>query len=363
MARSLGSMTRKLVLVGAVLALVGPAVPAGEGFEERFSLSSEQLLVRNLVGQIRVEGHAGPAFEVVLQADGRDVSRERVRFEVDEGAYGELIVEFPIAESRRYVYPRLGRSTTSIDTGDSGSWLDSLFGSGSVKVSGSGSGLELWVDATIRVPRGASLKVEHGVGEITVSDVGGNVDLAVHSGPVEVRQVEGRVVVDTGSGSVRIADVRGDVTADTGSGQVAVARSNGERLVVDTGSGRVEIEDVEARRVSIDTGSGRVEAAGLGTDELEVDTGSGGVSVELERMGTGRFQIDTGSGGIDLQLPAGASADLVCDTGSGGIELDLAAGHEVLQRERDTAHVRIGEGTASVKLDTGSGGIRVSQTR
>jgi hypothetical protein len=355
-------MRRKLVLAGAALALAAPVLAAGEGFQERFSLRSEQLLFRSLVGQIRVEGHAGPAFEIELRAEGRDVSRERLRFDLHEGAYGELLVEFPLGESRRYVYPRLDRGTTSISTGDTESWLGSLFGGGTVKVSGAGSGLELWVDATIRVPRGATLKVEHGVGDVAVADVAGNLDLALHSGPVEVRQVEGRVVVDTGSGSVSVADVRGDVTADTGSGRVEIVRSNGERLVVDTGSGRVEIEDVEAKRVSIDTGSGRVEAARLGTDELEVDTGSGGVSVELERMGGGRFLIDTGSGGIDLQLPASASADLVCDTGSGGIELDLAAGHEVLARERDTAHVRIGEGTASVKLDTGSGGIRVSQT-
>jgi DUF4097 and DUF4098 domain-containing protein YvlB len=355
---------RILPLSTAILAALAMPAAAAD-FEKRLTLRSDQVLVTNLIGKVRIEGSPGPDFEVELQVQGRDASPERVRIDVHEGSYGEVLVEFPLDESRRYVYPRLGRGTTSFNPTGNESWLGSLFGAGrdSVKVAGSGPGLELWVDATIRVPGGKALKVSHGVGEIVAAGVRGDLDLAIHAGPVAVQRVEGRVIADGGSASLTFEDVQGDVSADTGSGEVTVTRSRGDRVAVDTGSGSVEIQDVEAAKVSVDTGSGSVGATGLGVDELLVDTGSGSVTIELQRMGAGRFVIDTGSGSIDLRLPAAASADIVADTGRGGIRLDLGADHRVLASESDSVHARIGAGAASVRLDTGSGGIRVSQAR
>jgi hypothetical protein len=103
-----------------------------------------------------------------------------------------------------------------------------------------------------------------------------------------------------------------------------------------------------------------VSGTAIGADGGTIDTGSGAVRIEFDRLGTGRLLIDTGSGSIDLGLPHRASADIRADTGSGHIRYELSD-VEVYRRDDDALHLRVGEGEARVRLDTGSGGIRIAQ--
>jgi DUF4097 and DUF4098 domain-containing protein YvlB len=318
------------------------------------------VLLRNLVGRIEVQGHDGQAFEVEIRVSGRDASPERVRIEATEGAYAEVIVEFPLGESRRYVYPALGDGRSSFSP-EGGSWLAELFGGSRIEVAGRGRGLEIWADATVRVPRGRTLRVEHGVGAIVAADVTAKLDLVCQACPIDVADVEGTVGADTGSGSISVHGVHGDVSADSGSGAVELGQCRGTKVLVDTGSGGVALEEVEAERLSVDTGSGSVRALKIGANDVLIDTGSGGVELELVRMGPGEYRVDTGSGTVELRLPADASAKVRADTGSGRIRLDLGEGYEVLSSDDTFAELRIGSGAARVELDTGSGMIRISQ--
>jgi len=338
------------VAVCALIALSGTAVEAG--FEETKTFSGGQLTVRNLIGEIEVVGHSGSQFEVQVKVQGSDATAKSVQL---ESTGSELEVRFPLSESRHYVYPRLGKGETRFNT-DGDSWLGSLLGGRDVRVSGSGSGLEIWADITIRVPAGAELEVDHGVGEIQARNLDGAVVLGTHSGAVEVDGASGELIVDTGSGHVTVRNVEGDVNVDTGSGHVVVESAHGEKITVDTGSGHVELNDVDARDISVDTGSGGVEGAQISADELTVDTGSGSVELSFVRMGRGDFEVDTGSGGIRLELPPDASAVVTASTGSGGIRID---GGDVRHMERDEAKVVFGGGDARMNLDTGSGGIRI----
>jgi len=340
--------------VGGLLA--GPA----SAFEERANLSADMLILRNLIGQIEVEGHEGADFEIEIHVQGSDATPDRVRVEIDDGRKAEVNIRFPLDESKHYVYPKAsGETSFSID--DGGSWLAKLFGSGNIKISKSGRGLEIWADATVRVPRGKSLIVDHGAGTIVVNDVEGDLELGTHSGPIEVDDVEGSVSVDTGSGRVTVANINGNLLVDTGSGSVTVRDVRADSVHVDTGSGNVSLEGVDGSTVYVDTGSGGVKAEGIGADDLTIDTGSGSVSLQLDRMGSGSFVIDTGSGGIQLQLPENASARVSADTGSGGVRLDLAGKVRMHHEDDDEAEFTIGDGAASITLDTGSGSIRVSQ--
>jgi len=336
------SRTRAPLLLAACLALVALS-PAIAGFDERKTFDGDQLLIRNLIGRIDIQGHSGSEFEVEIRVRGRDATADLVRIDADEVNYSELIVEFPLDESRRYVYPELGRSSVKFGDDSGGGWLSGLFGSSrKIEVTGSGRGLEIWADATVKVPHGKTLKIEHGVGEIHATDVEASLDLACHTCPIEVVGMKGRVDADTGSGSVWLENVRGDIAADTGSGRVSLIRCEG-------GS------------VDVDTGSGRVNAQSVGADELTIDTGSGSVELQLDRMGGGSFEIDTGSGRVELQLPTDASARIFAETGSGGIHLDLDEGYTLIEKEKDACELQVGGGDAVVRLDTGSGSIRISQ--
>jgi hypothetical protein len=343
-----------------LVAAAGGAAWSASGLER--SIEAERLVVRNLIGRVEVEGSSGSAFEVVVVVQGADAGRDLIDVVVEEGREAELNVVFPVNQHRDYVYPELGRSNVRFNPGGAGSssWIGRLFGDGSIEVTGDGPGLEVWADVTIRVPRGAGLYVEHGVGETVAHDVHGALTLDTSSGGVRVETVEGPLVVDTGSGEVRVVGVRGSsIRIDTGSGRVEAAQLDGAEVSIDTGSGRVEVDRVHGDEVNIDTGSGGVEATGLDAERLTIDTGSGAVSVEIANMARGRFRIDTGSGAIDLRVPADASARIIAETGSGSVSLDLGDGVRVLRQEPDGVELQLGSGAAHVELDTGSGAIRI----
>jgi hypothetical protein len=357
-------MSKTKSLAPALILALCLSSPLLAAFEETVQVSSSDLEIRNLIGEIRVEGYGGSSFEVVVRVDGRDGTRERVEIE-QSGSVLEVV--FPLEESRTYVYPRLSSDSKTTFTpggGDSG-WLSEAlraFSNRRITVRGSGSGLELWADVTVRVPSGGSLAVLHGVGDISAGETDGSLNLDSSSGTVAVARHQGGLLVDTGSGRVTVEDSRGDINVDTGSGRVTLTRCEGDNILVDTGSGRVALEGVSGRSVNVDTGSGGVEAVGLEADSIEIDTGSGSVFVELTRMGSGRFRVDTGSGKVELKIPTGASAHVTADTGSGGIRLELDDSIRIHRKDRDFVEFEVGGGDARVELDTGSGGIRISHS-
>lgn len=356
---------RKPVGILPAVALVALALltagPARAEFEETHRFGSGPLTVNNLIGKVDVVGGSGSEIEVTVKVRGRDGTRDNIEIEKDGN---ELSVRFPIDGNRKYVYPELGRGRTTFSPDRGGdSWLGSVLGSlrgGKITVTGSGSGMQVWADIEIRVPSGRDVTVKLGVGKATAEDVSGDITLDTASGHVNARNVRGNLVADTGSGHVVVEDIDGDLLADTGSGHVEARRIRGGDVRIDTGSGHVEAEDIDCTKLVIDTGSGHVNAARVRADSALIDTGSGGITLELDRIGSGTYELDTGSGRIRLTLPRGASADVIAETGSGGIHLDLDEAVELRYKERDEVRFVIGGGAAKVKLDTGSGGISIS---
>jgi DUF4097 and DUF4098 domain-containing protein YvlB len=358
---------RWIVPILAVLLIPALSTPARAGFDTKKSVSANHLTLRNLIGEVSVVGHSGRDFEIEVSVQGSDADEDSVQIDFQEGSTATLNVLFPIDQSKNFVYPKMGSGTTtfSLDgkNGDS-SWLSKFLGGSSnkrIKVTGRGSGLEIWADVTVRVPAGSSVEILHGVGDITAQGVDADIELDSSSGSVTIGNINGRLGVDVGSGAVVAENVRGDkILIDTGSGSVELNDCAGKDVTVDTGSGRVQIDNVEADKLSVDTGSGSVKLKRVAAESVSVDTGSGAVTLELDRMGTGRFEIDTGSGGVDLRLPPDASAEIRAETGSGGIDLDLdGSGAEVHHIEEDSVSISVGGGEARVNLDTGSGSIRV----
>jgi hypothetical protein len=348
---------RKLVALASVCIAAVAVTGSRAEFQEVASFTSDSLVVENLIGEIRVEG-GGAEFRVQVDVRGRDASPESIRIERKDGTRATLSVRFPVESETRYVYPRLGSGSKTIlePRSEDDGWLARIFGSERIKVSGGGSGMEVWADTTVTVPEGGSLRVRHGVGDVSLSNVDGEIEVHVSTGAVTANAVHGGLSLDTGSGRVRVTDAEGPVDIDTGSGRVTLAGSRGPKLVIDTGSGRVEADSVTCDLLSIDTGSGSVVATAVRAGQVSIDTGSGSVELRLDE--TGDVDIDTGSGSITLELPADASARVQAETGSGGIRVGRE-GVEFLRQDRDEVTLRIGDGSARVTLDTGSGGIRI----
>ncbi|MDY0110013.1 MAG: DUF4097 family beta strand repeat-containing protein [Candidatus Krumholzibacteria bacterium] len=353
------------LLVPAVVAVLAAAAPAIE-FTRDFAFDADELLLLNLIGEIRVAPAPGDRFEVRVAVQGKDADPDLIEIRLDEGRQARLEIKFPVGSRRDYVYPRLGSgSRTKIrEPGDEKGdrWWKILlggFGGSGINVRGSGSGLEVWADIAVLVPRGRLAEVKLGAGAIESAGVNGDLKLDVRSGSVRAEDHRGRLVADTGSGGVNARGVDGELSIDTGSGAVAVLDHRGGSLHVDTGSGGVEIERADTERLHVDTGSGSVKAVAVRAERAHIDTGSGAVALELDRLGAGPFIVDTGSGGVRLVLPADASAMITVDTGSGGIRADLPDA-EILHQGRGEMRLRVGGGDAKVKVDTGSGGVTIT---
>jgi hypothetical protein len=354
------------LLMLAFLPTLLPAPPATAAeITREFTFATGDLYLGNLIGAIDVRQGSGDAFKVTVHLRGDDMTADSVQLVQENDA---LRIRFPLDEHQSYVYPALGRGTTTSwslhdqDTTEK-SWLRRTFRMMSgrrVTVRGSGTGLEMWADVTVEVPSGSTLTLRHGVGEVTSADLQADLDLEANVGGIRVERLKGDLHADTGSGDVTVVDVDGDLDLDTGSGDVDVRDCDAATARFDTGSGGVAVAGLRCASLNIDTGSGSVSATGVAADEAMIDTGSGDVEFRLDRMGDGRFVVDTGSGGIEMQLPADASANIVADTGSGGIESEVP-GARFEKLDDGSRRLVVGDGAAEVTLDTGSGSVVVSR--
>ena len=176
-------------------------------------------------------------------------------------------------------------------------------------------------------------------------------DIDVGSGSVTVASLDGDLDVETGSGSVRLGDVSGGLSVDTGSGSIRAGGVGGD-AALDTGSGSIRVGDVGGR-LAVDTGSGGV-TAGAVRGPVDVETGSG--SARVSASGRHGVQVRTGSGSATVSVPRGSGWDVRLD--GSAIVIDDALRFRG-QRERRQARGEIGRGGPDLRVETGSGRIRI----
>ncbi len=361
-------LTPVLAPVLAFVVTLAAAPPAAADFDETLSVDAPSLEVANLIGKVTVEPASGSEFQIEVHVRGADGTRENIQVERKEraGRVG-VVVQYPLETDRKYVYPEMGRGSSSTfqsdwDEDDSHNILDWLVDRDwrkSVTVKGAGSGLEIWADCTIRVPAGKELVVHVGVGDIGARDLRGALTLDTNSGQVTARNLNGDVEISTGSGDIGLSKISGELAASTGSGDVSVSQVDVTRFEIQTGSGDVEADSVTCRVFEASTGSGRIEARRVIADDGDLQTGSGRISAEFLQIGKGPFELSTGSGSIRLRLPENASADVEASTGSGSIDVDVADPVIDVDEHNEVAF-RVGSGDAHFTVETGSGSIEIA---
>ena len=330
--------------------LLAAITPAPGTAQERHAVGGSHVAIFNLAGTVQVRSTSGGQVTVDVTRGGRDGGQLRVETGSIEGRQ-TLRVVYP---GTRVVYGA-GRGNTQVSVRPDGTWGRGR-GGRNVRVASSGSGTEAHADLVIGVPRGQRADIYLAVGRITAENVDGTIRLDTHAGGVTARGMSGSLVVDTGSGSVEVSGMQGSLNVDTGSGSVRVSDVNGDEMIVDTGSGRVVAENVTAQRVVIDTGSGSIDLRRGSARDVRLDTGSGSVNAELGGA-IDRLIVDTGSGGVTLALPRDLDASLHIDTGSGGISVEHAV--RVTRQSRRELQGVVGNGRGTVRIDTGSGSVRI----
>jgi len=330
---------------------------AARGQPERFVLRGSEVAVYNLVGELRLEAGSGSDVVVEVTRRGDDAGELRVETGSVRGREA-LRVVYPDDD---IVYREMeGGSRTTLHVRDDGTFGDGHGRGGrEVVIRGSGGGLEARADLVVRVPRGRQISAYLGAGEAFVTNVDGDVLVDVSSAPVTVKGTRGRLRLDTGSGEVRVSDAEGELDLDTGSGGVALSNVKGRSLRVDAGSGSLTGEAIDVPSLRLDLGSGRTRLSGVRAEDINLDSGSGSVDLSLEST-VKSVVIDAGSGSVTLGVPAALGAELDIDTGSGGIETDVPI--TVSRRSRDHLTGKIGDGSGRIRIDSGSGTVRIKRS-
>ncbi len=340
----------------AAVALIGLIAEPVSAQTEQRTVKGSIVAVYNVAGRLRAVPGTGDAVTIDITRGGAD----RAKLRIETGTIRDretLRIVYPDAD--RIVYPEL-RGRISIDvrrdgTFSDGSW-DEFSRRDRVDVRSSGPGLEAFADLVVHIPRGQRIELYLAVGRVEVSNVEGNVVVDAGAAEVDVAGMKGNLVLDTGSGRVAVRDVAGDLNIDSGSGGLTIERVKGGVLRIDSGSGGIQATDIDVREFNADVGSGGLRVSRMKATQVTAETGSGGVNLEL--LGdVERLDVETGSGGATVRLPATLSAEIEAETGSGGFSTDF----EITTRRVSRNHVsgRIGDGKGRVRLEAGSGTIRL----
>jgi hypothetical protein len=89
---------------------------------------------------------------------------------------------------------------------------------------------------------------------------------------------------------------------------------------------------------------------------VTVDAGSGRTELGFLQP-VEDLAIDAGSGGVTVRLPAAQGADIDIETGSGGIDSDFTV--QTTRLARNHLRGQIGDGKARIKIESGSGMVRL----
>ena len=339
------------------LTLLFPALLAAQ--TEHHTLGGDRVAIYNLAGKLRVQPGSGSQVTVDVTRGGHDGGQLRIQ-QGDIRGYDALRVVYP---SDHIVYPLLGyRGRTQLRVNADGTFDDTdheLWGWANhsrVEIRDSGTGLEAFADMVVSVPKGQRIALHWGVGEALVTNVDGDVRVAVAASRVTAEHTRGTLKLDTGSGGVSVTDAQGDVSLDTGSGGVTVNGVHGETLLIDTGSGSIQGGDIDVKTLKMDVGSGGLQLNRIKASRVAADAGSGGVDLSFLGPITD-LTAEAGSGGVTIRLPAAQNADVDIETGSGGIDTDFSISTSRFARNR--VRGTIGNGGARIRVEAGSGTVRL----
>ena len=352
----------------AVLALAASVASAETTKTLRAELTADAtrpFRVEYLAGRMVVRQGSGPRVVVTATVHGEDQrTADLMKLqEVRDSKTGHptLRMIYPLAQTTSYRYSREGAGSGSFWERMFSGRTNTSYDGERVTVSG-GSGLLLYADLVVEIPRGASGTFRNAVGPIDGSSVEGTLKFDSGSGAVSLSDVSGTVAADTGSGDVNISGARGTLKCDTGSGDCNVKHFTGDTIDLDTGSGDIVVTDSSARFAKADTGSGSVRLELDAAEEVDADTGSGDVSLALSGSRLVRVKADTGSGDVSVLLPQGAGFEMLADVGSGDVQSDFSDAQAIMQRRKVKGYRR-GDQRVKIDVDTGSGDVMVGPGR
>jgi DUF4097 and DUF4098 domain-containing protein YvlB len=302
----------------------GPPRPGGPGRGPDFNVQQTDRVVRTLAiggnGLLELRNMAGDI--TVTAAPGREARIEIVR----------------VARGRTEADAKLGLERTRITVDHQGERAV-------VAVEPPGERRPPYfvtVAYTVTAPPGTRLSVSSLSGNVTIADVKGEISAMVTRGNVDIRRASQVTAARTVSGDVNITDLQSD-----------------RGVVVNALSGTVHLERVRARRIEVDVTSGNVVLRAVTTDTVRLASLSGSVEYTGGLAAGGRYEFQVYSGNVQLNLTGPVGMELQVNTFRGNLRLDPALQPKAPHQARGSLRATIGDGGATVVVNSFSGDVEI----
>jgi hypothetical protein len=200
------------------------------------------------------------------------------------------------------------------------------------------------VTYTVSAPAGTRIVASSLFGNVTVTDIKGDVTTHVTRGDVEIRRASLVSSVRTIDGDVTLSDIEGD-----------------RGITIGALRGDVQLERIKTRRIEVDVTSGDVELRSVVTDTVDVRSLSGSLEYEGSLVPGGRYQFQTHSGSVRIVVTGPTGMELQATTFRGNLRLDPSLNLKTPQASRGSVRGTVGDGGAVVGATTFSGDVSVSR--
>jgi DUF4097 and DUF4098 domain-containing protein YvlB len=275
-------------------------------FSQTFKVGEGSGLdLSHLSGDIRVTGTTGS--EIKIEATKRVRNRDAAEA---KRLLDELRVEVNNFNGRvevRTIYPRRGSASNGYN--------------GSVSV-----------DYVIAVPVTATVAVKSISGDISVTNVKGEVRAETVSGDVDITATPNVAVAKTISGNVTARDIGTQTT-----------------LVLGTVSGTVLGTGLRVRALEAGSVSGDVRLIGSQIERLEAKSVSGNIEFDAPLTKGGRYEFVSHSGNVRIMLSGNTGFELDAETFSGSVRSDVPVTVQAIGRQdQNGANGRGGSGSRAI---------------
>lgn len=187
---------------------------------------------------------------------------------------------------------------------------------------------------------------------------------------VKVTGIKGDLEITTASGDIVLTDVGTVQDAKTGSGDVVIRGSASDNsLEAGTLSGDITLTDVKARRITGNTVNGSIVARQVECESAALSTISGDVVYAGSLARGGRYEFTSNSGDVRFS-PSGSTGYALQATSftgeiSSAVSLQTDSSRSLTGGSRGprrrAASAKVGDGSASVTLQTFSGDIAIGK--
>lgn len=216
---------------------------------------------------------------------------------------------------------------------------------------------DLDVHFVVNVPAQYNVDLTTSGGDITVSDLNGQVHAKTSGGDVSLGRINNIVDAHTSGGDVSLAGSHASALLSTSGGDIKVGDAAGS-LNVRTSGGSIDIRRAESD-LKAHTSGGSIEIGDAG-GSIDASSSGGSIRARLFRQPRADSKLSTSGGGITIHVAPNVALDVDAHTSGGDVASDLPV--TILGKQNDSSlNGKLNGGGPKLVLRSSGGDIRLQK--